>query len=40
MKIMKHNENPNLIEAFRMNYNAIGLERESKVVTGQGNSEK
>ena len=28
-------KNPNLIEAFRMNYNAIGLERESKVVTGR-----
>ena len=28
-------KNPNLIETFQSNYNAIGLERESKISTGR-----
>ena len=28
-------KNPNLIESFQSNYNAIGLERESKIATGR-----
>ena len=28
-------KNPNLIETFQSNYNAIGLERESKIATGR-----